>query len=707
MSRDDCETAGIVSKGGSAAWIVLVVMVSSWVPVAFGAPPTPEESRRAAEAERQRVKEHIQRQLQLRQQYREKLLCLAGTDTAYSVLAKLYAAFRKDRKDVPMYLDYTGGGDVVGVRKLTSGQAEAALIREKLTDKERELLAKAFPDPDFQPARAEMGRLALIIVTNASNPVSGLTVKQLEDIYRGVTPKWSEINGAVGNIVRIGTAHPQLSRGMFLRRVLKNKRVKLEDLPFRKEGYTEEEYREFHQERREKHRATGGKPFAMLTSDYKVLAEVAKNSAAIGYCIHPVGKALPVGVRWVPIVPEGSKEAVVPTPKNVLLGRYPLQVNIRWLVSPKASDTCYEFIKYVSSKEAIPVLQAGAVFPGRARADLSMAGRLADAKAGKGVRIAAVGCGVEATAMRNLATEYVRAKATVQLSYAALDSDVSAVGAFVTGGAGVRELFLLGDRPSGRAMALHGAKWSALGVGKDGKPDGSGPTEYVIAGRAVAVIVNPANKLESLTLGQIQAIFSGEIDDWSVIGGTELSAPAGPGGRPGKLQIDLFGLRGNNPATTIFEKECLPRQKWRGVTYKKDTVEAVAAVSMDRQAMAFVDVTAIPASGQNIKVLPIKMGSGIRAKSVGPTPETIKTAMYPLSQRLFLYVHPQASETAKDFAKFIATCGDSEASPYADTVKAVMETYRTNGLIPLADAAIVRAIKDAMAEAIAEAKDGK
>jgi hypothetical protein len=78
--------------------------------------------------------------------------------------------------------------------------------------------------------------------------------------------------------------------------------------------------------------------------------------------------------------------------------------------------------------------------------------------------------------------------------------------------------------------------------------------------------------------------------------------------------------------------------------------------------------------------------------------------MYPLSQRYFLYVHPKASETAKDFASFLATCGGADATPYADTVKAVMDTYQKHGLIPLADEAITRAAKDALAEAAAKAR---
>ena len=120
---------------------------------------------------------------------------------------------------------------------------------------------------------------------------------------------------------------------------------------------------------------------------------------------------------------------------------------------------------------------------------------------------------------------------------------------------------------------------------------------------------------------------------------------------------------------------------------------------MDPQAIAFVNLSAIPAGGQTVKVLGIGVGGGAKAKIIEPTAESIKNAMYPLSGRVFLYVHPQASETAKDFAKFVATCGGSDDSPYFDSVKALMEAYHKYGLIPLADAAIRRTAKDAAAAA--------
>jgi phosphate transport system substrate-binding protein len=284
--------------------------------------------------------------------------------------------------------------------------------------------------------------------------------------------------------------------------------------------------------------------------------------------------------------------------------------------------------------------------------------------------------------------------------------------------AGGKELLLLADKPSEQAMKAHGAKWNELT-----------PAEYLLAGRAAAIIVNPANKLESLTLEQVRSIFGGEVDDWAIVGATGLTAGGGLGGAAGGssagkkpagatgVPIHALGLRGSDAAGAIFNKECLSEGKLKKVTFKKDTAEALAAVSMDTQAIAFVDLAAIPTTGQSVKILGIRMNKGgtgfqpvdaqpgkavPQENVVLPTAENIKSAMYPLSQRLYLYVHPKASETAKDFAKFIATCGGSEASPYADTVKSVMETYRRNGLIPLADAAIERAAKDAAAAAKAK-----
>jgi len=92
------------------------------------------------------------RALEARQKYRDKSLCLSGTDAAYSTLERLYGAFRSGREDAPMYIDYTGGGNAIGIRELTCGRAEAALVRGALEVHEIAALEKAFPTPGFKPS---------------------------------------------------------------------------------------------------------------------------------------------------------------------------------------------------------------------------------------------------------------------------------------------------------------------------------------------------------------------------------------------------------------------------------------------------------------------------------------------------------------------------------------------------------------------------
>jgi len=589
-----------------------------------------------------------------------------GTPTCHRALLQISDGHSEGNPDGKVELRY--GGSFAALERLAKGDIEIACIEYPLRKYVDTAWAKAFPEGTAPAAEYTFAQTALGVVANNKNAISRLTHDQLRDIWSGKVTFWREVGGSGG---RIKVLTSKALSGTMVSDLILN-------------------YREWPTE------------IKRLSADTNVIASVMADPDAIG--LVALTPDLPKDVKLVAYARDAKSPAVQPTVENVVLERYSLVRQYKLILTDKSSSAAHDFAKFACSPEAAKVVQDWGLFPVAVRDKAEADQRLADMKAGRGIRLSVLGIETGKTALQDLAVEYVRARAVIQSSYAAMDADVTSVGAFITGDTGMRELLLLGDKPSGRAMELHGEKWLALGVDDKGQPTGGGPEEHMIAGRAAAIIVNPANKLESLTLGQVQAIFQGDVDDWAIIGGTELTPPAGPGGRPGKLQINLFGLFPRDPASAIFEKEGVPRDKWKRVTLKKDTAEALAAVSMDPQAIAFVDLAAIPASGQSVKIVPIKFGQGEKARNIAPTAENIRNAMYPLSQRYFLYVHPKASDTAKDFARFIATCGGSEATPYADTVKAVMETYRKHGLIPLADEAITRAAKDAMAEAAAKAK---
>ena len=53
------------------------------------------------------------------------------------------------------------------------------------------------------------------------------------------------------------------------------------------------------------------------------------------------------------------------------------------------------------------------------------------------------------------------------------------------------------------------------------KANGIDPVEFVVANDAIAVVVNPANPVEQLTLKQISDIYTGRIKNWMEVGGED------------------------------------------------------------------------------------------------------------------------------------------------------------------------------------------
>lgn len=91
----------------------------------------------------------------------------------------------------------------------------------------------------------------------------------------------------------------------------------------------------------------------------------------------------------------------------------------------------------------------------------------------------------------------------------------------------------------GSSAGIQAALDGAAGIGmssRDLKPGEEGLLEHCIAYDAIALIVNRQNPVTSLTLSQIQAIFSGQARDWSDVGGpphriTVISREEGSGTR--------------------------------------------------------------------------------------------------------------------------------------------------------------------------------
>ena len=195
--------------------------------------------------------------------------------------------------------------------------------------------------------------------------------------------------------------------------------------------------------------------------------------------------------------------------------------------------------------------------------------------------------------------------------------------------------------PTGSGAGIEAASNGSADIGlasralKDEEKAG-GLTETVVALDGIAVIVNAGSKVEDLSVEQIAKIFTGEITDWSEVGGEAgkiscIGREAGSGTRDGFESI------------TETKDACQYRQELTS------TGDVITTVSQNPNAIGYASLAAIKDS---VKALTVN--------GVAPTEATVKDGTY-LVQRPFVLVTKEGaalSETAQKFFDF-ATSADA------------------------------------------------
>ena len=152
----------------------------------------------------------------------------------------------------------------------------------------------------------------------------------------------------------------------------------------------------------------------------------------------------------------------------------------------------------------------------------------------------------------------------------------------------------------------------------------------VVAIDGIAIIVNPENAVNDLSIEQIAALYKGEITNWSEVGGAD--APVVLIGREA-----ASGTRDGFESITDTEDLCKYSQE---LTSTGDVVQTVAS---NPNAIGYASLAAVKDT--------VKM---IDVEGVTPTTETIQNGTYKV-QRNFVFVtkkNAELSDTAKAFFQF-------------------------------------------------------
>src|SRR6267142_1255463 len=152
----------------------------------------------------------------------------------------------------------------------------------------------------------------------------------------------------------------------------------------------------------------------------------------------------------------------------------------------------------------------------------------------------------------------------------------------------------------------------------------------VVAYDGIAVIVNAGNPVKSLTKKQVEQIFTGEVADWSAVGGS--------GGK-----ISVYTRNTSSGTYSDFKELAMKKRDYAPSSQKMAGNEQIASeVGKNPNGAGYVGLAYTKAGG--VKVMPID--------GVTPSVQTVLGKNYPYARPTFYYTNGEPSGLAKEFVDF-------------------------------------------------------
>lgn len=174
------------------------------------------------------------------------------------------------------------------------------------------------------------------------------------------------------------------------------------------------------------------------------------------------------------------------------------------------------------------------------------------------------------------------------------------------------------------------------------RDNGVEPVEHIIAGDAIAVIVNPENPVNELTLAQISAIYSGQINNWSEVGGDDL--PIVRLSRETNSGTHVYFLEevlrlGDSDSDLLFATNTLLLPSSEGI---------IQEVSLNPNAIGYDGLGYVT---DHVKVLGIAKSYG--EPYVLPSVETVNSGEYAIARNLYMYTNGEPTGFLAEYLEWI------------------------------------------------------
>lgn len=247
-------------------------------------------------------------------------LTIKGSDTMVILTQRWAEAFMK--KNPAIKIQVTGGGTGTGMAALLNGTTDLAAASRPIKPAEKDKVQAKFKSAPTEFAVAKDG---VAFYVHPQNPLSTMTLEQLQSIYFGDVTDWKAVGGSPGKMVVYSREN---SSGTY--EFVKEALLKGEDF---------------------------SPSIQTLPGTAAVVNAVSKEKQAIGFG----GGAYGAGVKELKI--KVGKDEYAPTLEHVRSGKYPLSRDLYFYVRGKPNAEVQAFIDFCLSKEGQAIVSQVGYFP--------------------------------------------------------------------------------------------------------------------------------------------------------------------------------------------------------------------------------------------------------------------------------------------------------------------------------------------------------
>ena len=160
--------------------------------------------------------------------------------------------------------------------------------------------------------------------------------------------------------------------------------------------------------------------------------------------------------------------------------------------------------------------------------------------------------------------------------------------------------------------------------------------EVIIAYDALAVVVNPSNKVTNLTREQLEGIFTGKITNWKELGGDD-------------LKIVPYSRETSSGTYEFFKESVLKNKNYmNGIMSMPATGGIIQSVGQTKGAIGYVGLAYL---NKDVKAVHVSYDGG--KTYIEPSVANAKNKTYPIVRPLFFYYEVKSEKKVKPFVDYV------------------------------------------------------